>query len=377
MQMTKQANQISITSITVYQSKIKLTKPFVISLGPLSHAENVIVEIKTNTGLIGFGECSPFMTIHGESMETCFVVARYLGQVLIGENPMDIQHCTARMDSVIFGNASIKSAFDMALYDIAAQQAKVPLYRLLGGSKQKVLYTDYTVSLSNPSTMASVAKEILLKGFPVIKVKLGAGAGRDVESIRQIRAAVGMDIPIRIDANQAWSIDEAIQILKALEPYRIQHCEAPIRKGQFAALAKIRTNSPIPIMADESCCTPFDTEQLIQYQSCDSLNIKLGKSAGLFAALKIIELAQAAGLPIQVGGFLESRLGFTAAAHLALSSTQVVYCDFDTPLMFEEDFVQGGMEYGPNGAIKIPEQIGLGAYYNADYLDQLPKQIID
>ena len=265
----------------------------------------------------------------------------------------------------------------MALYDIAAQQAKVPLYRLLGGSKQKVLYTDYTVSLSNPSTMASVAKEILLKGFPVIKVKLGAGAERDVESIRQIRAAVGMDIPIRIDANQAWSIDEAIQILKALEPYRIQHCEAPIRKGQFAALAKIRTNSPIPIMADESCCTPFDTEQLIQYQSCDSLNIKLGKSAGLFAALKIIELAQAAGLPIQVGGFLESRLGFTAAAHLALSSTQVVYCDFDTPLMFEEDFVQGGMEYGPNGAIKIPEQIGLGAYYNADYLDQLPKQIID
>lgn len=79
--MAKQADRLSITSIAVYQSRIKLTKPFVISLGPLSHAENVIVEIKTNTGLIGFGECSPFMTIHGESMETCFVVARYLGQL--------------------------------------------------------------------------------------------------------------------------------------------------------------------------------------------------------------------------------------------------------------------------------------------------------
>ena len=375
--MAKQADRLSITSIAVYQSRIKLTKPFVISLGPLSHAENVIVEIKTNTGLIGFGECSPFMTIHGESMETCFVVARYLGQALIGENPIYIKRCTACMDAVIFGNASIKSAFDMALYDIAAQHARLPLYRYLGGSRQKMIYTDYTVSISDPSAMASSAKEIMLRGFPAIKVKLGAGMGQDVESIRQIRAAVGMDIPIRIDANQAWNIDEAIQILKALEPYRIQHCEAPIRKGQFAALANIRRNSPIPIMADESCCTPFDTEQLIQFQSCDSINIKLGKSAGLFAALKIIELAQAAGLPLQVGGFLESRIGFTAAAHLALSSPQVVYCDFDTPLMFEEDCVQGGIQYGANGQIQVPEQIGLGASYEADYLHQLPKQLIE
>src|SRR6478736_1597257 len=109
-----------ITQIEIYKSPIKLKEPFVISLGILDHAENVIVIIRTDKGISGFGECSPFMTINGESIGTCFIVGQYLAKALKGKNPLNIEECSQAMDTVIYANTSIKSAFDIALYDIAS-----------------------------------------------------------------------------------------------------------------------------------------------------------------------------------------------------------------------------------------------------------------
>ncbi|KJF41939.1 mandelate racemase/muconate lactonizing enzyme family protein [Draconibacterium sediminis] len=362
-----------IDKIDIYQSPIKLKEPFVISLGPMYHAQNVIVVIHTNHGITGFGECSPFMTINGESMETCFIVGQYLAQVLKGENPEDIEACTHAMDKTIYGNSSIKSAFDMALYDISAQKAGVPLYQFLGGQNNKEIQIDYTVSLTNPEKMAADAKRIIDNGFEIIKVKLGHSKEQDVESIKKIREAIGPKIPIRIDANQGWKTEEALDILKALTPYKIQHCEEPIPRWDYMALPEIRRFSPIPIMADETCCDHIDAKRLIDLYACDLINIKLSKSGGIFKALKIVEFAKAAKMEIQVGGFLETRLGFTAAAHFALSSKNIVYYDFDTPLMMEEDPVEGGILYGEKGKITITETPGLGASIKEDFLLGLKK----
>ena len=362
-----------IDKIDIYQSPIKLKEPFVISLGPMYHAQNVIVVIHTNQGITGFGECSPFMTINGESMETCFIVGQYLAQVLKGKNPEDIESCTHAMDKTIYGNSSIKSAFDMALYDISAQMAGVPLYQFLGGQNNKEMQIDYTVSLTNPEKMAADAKRIVDNGFEIVKVKLGHSKEQDVESVKRIRETIGPKIPIRLDANQGWKSEEALDILKALTPYKIQHCEEPIPRWDYMALPKIRRFSPIPIMADETCCDHIDAKRLIDLFACDLINIKLSKSGGIFKALKIVEFAKAAKMEIQVGGFLETRLGFTAAAHFALSSRNIVYYDFDTPLMMEEDPVEGGILYGEKGKITITETPGLGASINADFLKGLKK----
>ncbi|MFW5759168.1 MAG: dipeptide epimerase, partial [Bacteroidota bacterium] len=332
---------LKIERIEIYQSRIKLKEPFVISLGLLDYAENVIVVIRTNNGISGYGECSPFMTINGESMDTGFIVGQYLAKVLKGKNPLSIEECSQAMDSVIYGNSSIKSAFDIALYDIASQNANLPLFRFLLGNNNKTLITDYTVSIGDPKKMASDAQKIKDNGFQVIKVKLGESKDKDVERIRLIRETIGGTIPIRIDANQGWDTDEAIQTLNALGIYNIQHCEEPIPRWNFMELSKVRKESPIPIMADESCWDHNDAKRLIDFSSCDLFNVKLGKSSGIFKAQKIIRIAEQAGIKIQVGGFLESRLGFTAAAHLALTSDNIVYCDFDTPLRFVEDPVVG------------------------------------
>jgi L-Ala-D/L-Glu epimerase len=363
----------TIHSIELYASKIKLKEPFIISLGPLTHAENVIVNIKTKEGITGTGECSPFMTINGESMETGMVVGKYLGTILKGKNALDIEACHKAMNSVIYGNSSIKSAFDMALYDIAAQQANLPLYSFLGGDNNKVLVTDYTVSFKDADAMAKDALAIKANGFSVIKVKLGGTKEEDIKRIQKIREAVGMDIPVRIDANQGWNTKDAIEILHALQPYNIQHCEEPIPRWNFMELPLIKQQSPIKIMADESCCDEHDAQRLWDIGACDYLNVKLGKSSGIYRAEKIIAIAEKHHITIQMGGFLESRLGFTAAAHVALCSNTIIHCDFDTPLMFEEDPVAGGISYKSKGEISMPDATGLGASFDEKHLQKLEK----
>lgn len=360
-----------ITRITLYRLSIPLKEPFIISLGTIKNVQNVIVRIETSIGITGMGECSPFLTIHGESQDTCMSMGNLLGQQLIGVSPLNIEACISIMDTAIYGNSSIKSAFDMALYDIASQQAQLPLYKFLGGKNDKIIVTDYTVSIGDPYKMAQDALKIKDAGFPVIKVKLGKNGKEDVKRIAAIRQAVGYDIPIRIDANQGWHVDEAIATLNLLKPFDIQHCEEPINRKKFTYLPKIKQHSSIPIMADESCCDVYDAQRLIDINACTRINLKIGKSGGIFNALKILNVAQQNAMPVQIGAFMESRLAMTAFAHVALTSPMVQYYDFDTALMFTQDNVSGGIEYGAGGVITVPEVAGIGATINQDVLNTL------
>ncbi|GAA3989163.1 dipeptide epimerase [Hymenobacter antarcticus] len=359
----------TIQSINIYKLLVPLHEPFVISLGPIRHVQNVVVRLRTADGCTGFGECSPFLTINGESIDTCFAVAQYFAPALKGRDALDLTGCLAEMDRIIYGNTSIKSAFDVALHDIAAQQAGLPLYQFLGGNNDKVLHTDMTVSLGPPDKMRADAVRFQQQGFPAIKVKLGGALADDVARIRAIREGIGPAHPLRIDANQGWqTADTAIAVLRALAEFNIEHCEEPILRHRFMELSRVSAASPIPIMADESCGDEHDAERLIALRACQQFNIKLGKSSGFHRARKIARLGEAAGFTLQVGGFLESRLGMTAAAHLALTNTAIRHCDFDTPLLFTADPVVGGIQYRPGGVIEVPTAPGLGATIDEAWL---------
>lgn len=368
---------MTIKQIEIFQHPIPLHEPFVISLSRHEFAENLVIVIASDEGLVGFGECCPFKSINGESMESGFEVAKFLARNLIGKNPLDISHCHHIMDATIYGNSSIKSAFDIALHDLAAQNTNLPLYRFLGGKKNKTITTDFTISIGSPSKMALDAKKIVSAGFQIIKVKLGGTKEEDVLRIQSIRQAVGDEIPIRIDANQGWSSEIALEVLKDLSKYNIQHCEEPIPRWDFMSLPQLKKLSPIPIMADESCCDHHDAKRLIELNACDQINVKLGKSSGIYKALKIMELAEKNNIPMQLGGFLESRLAFTASAHLALCSPNFVHFDFDSPLLLKEDPVKGGLTYNSKGEVTIPETPGLGAHLDREYLNQLKSVCIN
>lgn len=367
----------TIQSVELYKLFIPLKEPFVISLGPIHAVQNVVVILRTKDGCAGYGECSPYMTINGESVDTCFIVGQYFAKVLRGQDALNIQGCVDAMDKTIYANTSIKSAFDIALHDIAAQHSGMPLYRFLGGSKNKILETDMTVSIGDPEKMRADAIKFKQQGFPAIKVKLGESKEKDVARIRAIRDGIGSEHPLRIDANQGWGTPEqAIDVLQALGAYNIEHCEEPIERWRFMELAGVSAASPIPIMADESCGDEHDAERLILLAACSMFNIKLGKSSGFYKAAKIAAMGSKAGIEMQVGGFMESRLGMTAAAHFALTSDQIHHCDFDTPLMFTEDPVIGGIRYLEKGVIEVPETPGLGAVIDDTYLNKAEKFVL-
>src|SRR6185503_7483688 len=370
------ADQQIISQVEIYKLRIPLIEPFITSLAYETHVENVLVVIRTEKGIIGFGECSPYMPVNGESMDTCFIVGQYFAKLLKGKDALKLEEKLAAMDRLIYGNTSIKSAFDIALHDIIGQHKQVPIYKLYGGKNNKELVTDYTVSLDEPKKMAADALKIKNKGYPSIKIKLGDSGKKDIERIKLIREAVGDDIPLRIDANQGWTVKEAIETLTALDKYDIEHCEEPIAKWNFMRLKKIKKHSPIPIMADESCGDAHDAERLLKLKACDMFNIKVGKAGGVFNAYEIVRLGDKAKMLMQVGAFLESRLGMTASAHLALCSDNIVHCDFDTPLMFSEDIVTGGLTYHANGVMKVPDAPGLGARIEQWQLDKLEKVIV-
>ncbi|MEO0733697.1 MAG: enolase C-terminal domain-like protein, partial [Bacteroidota bacterium] len=248
-----------------------------------------------------------------------------------------------------------------------ARAAGQNLGAFLGGDADREMHTDYTVSLGSIEEMVAQAQWIVAQGFPVVKIKLGAGI-EDLERVRWISVAVGPDVPLRLDANQGWSTSLAREILPQLAGYNIQHLEAPIPRRDFLDLPALRALSPVPLMADEACWDHEDAARLIRLGAVDRINVKLGKSGGLFKALKILRLAEAHVIPLQVGGFLESRLGFTAAAHLACCSSQVRFYDFDTPLMQASNPVSGGITYGRGGRVFLPQGMGLGATIDAGYL---------
>jgi L-alanine-DL-glutamate epimerase-like enolase superfamily enzyme len=368
---TKIMQGTAIQAVELYKLFIPLKEPFVISLGPIYNVQNLVVIIRTADGCAGYGECSPYMTINGESIDTCFIVGQYFAKVLQGKNALDSWGCVEAMDKTIYANSSIKSAFDMALHDIAAQHSGVPLYQFLGGAKNKTLETDMTVSIGDPEKMKADAIRYRQEGFPAIKVKVGGTKEDDVARIRAIREGIGNELPLRIDANQGWGTAEyAIEVLQALTEFGIEHCEEPISRYRFMELSKVSAASPIPIMADESCGDDWDAERLIQLKACQLFNIKLGKSGGFYKGKRIAEAGAAAGMHMQVGGFMESRLGMTAAAHLALSNDHIRHCDFDTPLMFTEDPVIGGIRYLEKGVIDVPDVPGLGAVIDEAFLQK-------
>ena len=370
------SDQQTITQISIYKLRIPLIEPFITSLAYETHVENIVITIKTAEGLTGFGECSPYMPVNGESIDTCYIVGQYFAKLLKGKNALDLESNLLAMDKLIYANSSIKSAFDIALHDIIGQHKDIPLYKLYKGKNNKTLVTDYTVSLDEPEKMATAAVKIKEKGYPSIKVKLGDNGKKDIERIKTIRKAVGNKIPLRIDANQGWSLKEAIETLNGLAKFDIEHCEEPIPKWDYMRLRKVKKSSPIPIMADESCGDPHDAEKLIQLKACDMFNIKVGKAGGLYNAYKIAKIGEKAGIEMQVGAFLESRLGMTASAHLALCNNAIVHCDFDTPLMFSEDIVSGGLTYHEKGTMKVTDSPGLGAYIEEEKLKKLEHIII-
>jgi L-Ala-D/L-Glu epimerase len=350
-------------------------EPFVIATEVATTAQNTFIRVHTEDGMTGMGECSAFPMLVGETQNTCFEVAKDLARIIKGKNALDIVKRMADLHAYIAFNTTIKSAFDMALHDLSAKEAGLPLYAFLGGHK-KDIYTDLTIGIDSPVSMAEKAKKYIANGVTIIKVKLGKKGAEDVERIRQIREAIGPDIILRIDANQGWDFDTALITLQALEPYNIEFCEQPIPYQYDHLLPSLRQQSPIAIMADESVFDHHDAIRLIEAGACDYINIKFAKSGGILEARKIADVAAERGIRCMLGGMLESRLALTAKVHFAMSHPNIHFYDLDTCLLGQlEDPVTGGAVYNKYH-LELPDGPGIAADIKESFLSTCEKIII-
>jgi len=346
--------------------------PFTIATGTMDHAQNVFIRVYTNSGIYGVGECSAFPMIVGETQDTCLVMAREFAKLWIGHDALNIPARLQQLTNFTAGNTTIKSAFDMALYDIAAKYAGLPLYRFLGGEK-RIVESDITIGIGTPALMAEQASEFKRSGARILKVKLGKDAVEDVERIKRIREAVGGDLKIRVDANQGWSFDDAVFALQALGEYNIEFCEQPMRTWYDDRLPELMQLTPVKIMADESVYNHHDARKQIENGSCDYINIKLAKSGGLFEAKQIHDLAAQKGIPCMMGGMLESRIALSAKLHFVYANPNIKFYDMDTCMLGHlEDPCSGGVRYD-GYKLDIDDAIGIGADADEAFLAKCEK----
>jgi len=353
---------MKIHRITARRQSVPLIKPFKTALRTVTHAESVIVRMEADDGRVGWGEAPATVVITGDSLDSIeSAVVQTLAPPLIGKSMLANEDIFHTLHSSMVGSSSAKAAVDMAVYDLLGQQCGLPLYQLLGGYKDR-LETDFTVSVNSPLEMGEDASRYVAAGFNVLKIKVGKdGIAQDLERIREIRRTVGGGVKIRLDANQGWSVKDAVRSIRRMEDmgFDIELVEQPVKAHDIEGLKAVTDAVETPVMADESVFSPAQAFEVLKRRAADLINIKLMKAGGIYKAQIINHLAEECGVECMIGSMIESRVAVTAAAHLAAAKRNITRCDFDAPLMLLSDTVDGGVLYSGR-LMTFPAAPGLG-----------------
>lgn len=357
-----------ITTIDLFRADIPLKDPFRIAVMEMRAAANVFVRINTDAGLVGWGEASPFWKLCGETQAIDLAAAYDLARLIKDKDPLAIDDRMGEIDGFLKNNSQIRAAFDIALHDLLGKAANLPLYKVLGGAGRP-LRTCLTLAIGEPKAMAEKAAAAVGRGFGIIKIKLGTTAREDVERVRAIRAAVGRDVTIRVDANQGWDVPTATAVLARIYDLDVEYCEQPVPYWNLQAMKAVHARSPVPVVADEHVFDHHDCFKVLAEDAADYVNLKLSKSGGIRTGQKVASVVDAAGKLCMIGCMMESRLGLTAAAHLASSMAHFKFFDLDSAHLLAADPVVGGMRYEKDMCV-LNDTPGLGVEVDPTFLEK-------
>ena len=303
---------------------LRLAETFVISRESSDAHDVVHVELG-HDGVSGFGEAAP--TEHySESAASALAFLEQHGARALGDDPFALEQIGARL-AELPGELAAKSALDAALHDLQGKLLGVPVWKLLGLPRTGP-QTSWTVWLGDPDDMARRAERAAAR-FGRLKLKLGGGDGLDVERVRAVRGVTGL--PLQVDVNEWWSLEEALDALPQLAALGVAYCEQPLRAGDEGGRA-LKERSPIPIYVDEDCHTLADVAGCAEI--AHGVNLKLAKSGGIREAIRMAHAARALGLAVMLGCMVESGLGIAAGCVVAPLCDHV---DLDGNLLLAED----------------------------------------
>ncbi len=351
---------MKINKIKIAKLTIPLIRPFITALRRTEHVEDIVVLIETDNGLVGYGAAASTPVITGDSQESIIGALQILATKLINCDLTNFEEILLLIQNSLVNNTSAKSACDMAIHDLVAKRLNLPLYQFLGGGKTELKILT-TVSVKNVAEMVNDAKLFISQGFETLKIKVGLDPIEDVKRIKAIREAVGPQINIVTDANQGWDAKSALSIINNLEIHNlnIAMVEQPVKAWDYSNLKYVRDNSSLPIYADESVFDLRGALKVISENAADGINIKLMKSAGIYQARSIYDLATAHNIPCMAGCMLESPIGLSAMASFIAGRTNIKFIDLDPITMISTNPVVGGISLD-GATIRLSDKPGLG-----------------
>jgi L-alanine-DL-glutamate epimerase-like enolase superfamily enzyme len=360
---------------------IPLHTPFVTALRRTSTIDTLIVCLDLADGTTGLGEAPQVWAVTGDSVASATAcVEQVLAPVLVGADSDDWDALAAGVARACARNFGAKAAVETALLDAVARAAGMPLAHLFadvagvprpglprswsgwrGGAGVFEVATDVTISAGSPEALRSAAQARVAEGFTRLKLKVGTDAATDVARVRAVREAAGPDIGVRLDANQGWSREDAVAVIRALAEadLGVEIVEQPVAGDDVEGLAWVRERVDLPIMADETVYGATDLERVIRLEAADAVNVKLAKCGGPLTGLRLLARAREAGLGTMVGSMMESHVGVATAASMVAAVGTSAVSDLDAAWWATHSPYAGGPTYGP-GVIQLPDALGLG-----------------
>ena len=331
----------------------------------------IIVEVNTDDGLVGLGEAIPtFSDMEFEAAKRLVDSARLL---LIGEDPFNVNPIIKKLYVAynlshfhIHASSWAWTGVEMALWDLVGKKCGQPLYKIWGGAfRKKIPYFGliYRTEGTTSEEVANRSIELVKKGFESIFMKVGFDVEEDIELVKVIRETVGYNngIKIRVDANQAWTPGQAIQVINRLEKYDIEYVDQPVLMYNLDNMARVRSAVNVPISSHESSWTFYDALNLIKRDAADAIHIDPRFDAGFYGARITAGMAEAAGLPVLLHGY--SQIGITTCAFMHLAASCPNFMLANQGATYDElldDVILGGRLEFKDGCLDLPEKPGLG-----------------
>lgn len=358
-----------VTKAEIFAIRLPLHQPFIVSYGRFDDMPSILLKLTASDGSIGWGEAVPDPHVTGETFEATYAILEHALLPVIGDlDVFSIEALHARMNSCLSSNPSAKAAVDIAFHDLMGRILGQPLCNLLGGMAHKELPQPYVISVKHPEAVAAEAREAIDRGFSEFKLKVGANDGLDAARIHALRAAVPATTPIRVDANQGWTRHQTLKIIGQTDICNIDWYEQPVPANDLEGMAEIKRSTGAKLMLDESVHSPQDLIRAIRLGSGDMVNVKLMKAGGINPAAHLTSIAEAAGLPCQIGSMVESAVGTAAGLHLAVARVGIKSNELVGPAMIASDIAP--IEFKP-GSARVPSGNGLGIDVREEIIDRL------